>query len=111
MLKCVGFIINTKIMGFMDQAKDMYKLQKQAKQIKKELKNIHIEAESDGVTVIFDGEQHCKDCQISEALAGDLKRIQKAVVEANNKAIKKSQTIGAEKMKDVMGGMGGMFGS
>ena len=28
-------------MGFMDKAKDMYKLQKQAKDIKKQLKNIH----------------------------------------------------------------------
>jgi len=97
-------------MGFMDQAKDMYKLQKQAKQIKKQLKNIHIEAESDGVTVVFNGEQHCIECKIAEAVAGDTKRIEKAVVEANNKAIKKSQTIGAEKMKDVMGGFGGMFG-
>ena len=97
-------------MAFMDKAKDMYKLQKQAKQIKKQLKNIHIEAESDGIAVIFDGEQRCIDCKIAEAVAGDVKRMEKAVMEANNKAIKKSQTIGAEKMKDVMGGFGGMFG-
>jgi len=93
-----------------DKAKDMYQLQRQAKEIKKQLKNIHIEAESDGVTIIFNGEQHCIDCKIAEAVSGDVKRIEKAVVEANNKAIKKSQAIGAEKMKDVMGGLGGMFG-
>jgi len=97
-------------MGFMDQAKDMYKLQKQAKEIKKQLKNIHIEAESDGVTIICNGEQHFLECKVAEALMGDPKRIGKAVVEAANKAVKKSQTIGAEKMKDVMGGFGGMFG-
>ncbi|MFC1729819.1 YbaB/EbfC family nucleoid-associated protein [candidate division KSB1 bacterium] len=94
----------------MDKAKDMYKLQKQAKQIKKELKNIHIEAEADGVTVTMDGEQHCIDVKIAENLAGNLKSIEKGCLEAFNKAVKKSQQIGAERMKDVMGGLGGMFG-
>ena len=97
-------------MGFMDQAKDLYKLQRQAKQIKKELKNIHIEAETDGVKVVVNGEQTFLEAIIPEALAGDVKRIGKAFVEAANKAIKKSQTIAADKMKDVMGGMGGLFG-
>lgn len=97
-------------MGFMDKAKDLYKLQKQAKQIKKELKNIHIEAEAGGVTVTCDGEQHFVNVKIDEGLLGDGKKLGKAFVEAANKAIKKSQLIGAEKMKDVMGGMGGMFG-
>ncbi len=97
-------------MGFFDQAKDMYKLQKQAKQIKKELKKVHIEAETDGVVIVVDGEQNFIEARIPEALSGDLDRISKAFVESANKAIKKSQTIAAEKMKDVMGGLGGMFG-
>lgn len=97
-------------MGFMDKAKDLYKLQKQAKEIKKQLKNIHVEAETDGVSVTIDGEQHFIEIKIAENLAGDLKKIEKALTDASNKAIKKSQMIGAEKMKEVMGGMGGMFG-
>ena len=97
-------------MGIMDKAKDMYSLQKKAKAIKKELKNIHVEAEAHGVTVTCDGEQNFVDAKIDESLAGDLTKIAKAFVEANNKAIKKSQMIGAEKMKAVMGDMGGMFG-
>jgi len=97
-------------MGFFDQAKDMYKMQKQAKEIKKQLKNIHIEAETDGVTVIVDGEQHFIEVKISDEIAGDAGKLGKAFVDAANKAVKKSQTIGAEKMKDVMGGLGGMFG-
>jgi len=97
-------------MGFLDQAKDMYKLQKQAKQVKKELKNIHVEAESDGVTVVVNGEQEILEVKIVEAIAGDVKRISKAVVSATNKAVKKAQQIAADKMKDVMGGLGGMFG-
>ncbi len=97
-------------MGFMDQAKDLYKLQKQAKQIKKELKNIHIEAESDGVVVTVNGEQNFMEAKIPEALSGDHARIGKAFVEAANKAIQKSQVIAADKMKDVMGDMGGLLG-
>ncbi len=88
----------------------MYKLQKQAKTIKKELKNIHIEAETNGVTVVCDGEQHFIETKIDDSVAGDTKKLEKAFTDAANKAIKKSQTIGAEKMKDVMGGLGGMFG-
>ena len=94
----------------MDQAKDLYKLQKQAKQIKKALKNIHIEAESDGVSVICNGEQDFISAKIPEALSGDVERIAKAFVDAANKAVKKSQAIAADKMKEVMGDMGGMFG-
>jgi DNA-binding protein YbaB len=97
-------------MGFMDQAKDLYKLQRQAAAIKKELKNIHIEAESDGVTVVVDGEQKFIEVKIPDALSGDVKQISKAFVDASNKAIKKSQMIAADKMKKVMGGMGGLFG-
>ena len=97
-------------MGFFDQAKDMYKLQKQAKEIKKQLKNIHIEAEHEGVKVTVDGEQTFLECKVAEAILGDAGKIEKGFIEAANKAVKKAQTIGAEKMKDVMGGMGGMFG-
>ncbi len=94
----------------MDKAKDMYKLQKQAKEIKKQLKNIHVEAETDGVTITIDGEQHFLNVVIGEAAPADHDKLGKAIADAANKAVKKSQQIGAEKMKEVMGGLGGMFG-
>lgn len=87
-----------------DKAKNLYKLQKQAKEIKKQLKNIHIEAEVDGIIVIIDGEQEVVEVRIPEnfnpaTLGGKLK-------EAFNKAIKKSQEVAAEKMRGIMGDMG-----
>ena len=94
----------------MDKAKDLYKLQKQAKQIKAELKNIHIEAESGGITVTVDGEQLFLEVKVNPEILSDVKKVEKAFVDASNKAIKKSQLIGAEKMKSVMGDLGGMFG-
>ena len=92
-------------MGFFDQAKDMYQLQRQAKEIKKELKNIHVEAETDGLKLVIDGEQQFLEAVVPQALCGDPIRLGKAFIDAANKAVKKSQQIGAEKMKGIMGGL------
>lgn len=86
--------------------KDMYKLQKQAKQIKKKLKNIHIEAEEKGVTVTVDGEQNIISIVIADEAMENKNTLEKSIKEAINKATKKSQQIAAEEMKAVMGDMG-----
>lgn len=88
-----------------DKAKDLYKLQKQAKDIKKQLKNTHIEAEQNGVTIIINGEQNVIKVEVNEEAVQDRKQLGKSLEECFNKAIKKSQQIGADLMKDVMGGM------
>lgn len=95
-------------MGFFDKAKDMYKLQRQAKDIKKKLKNTHIEAEVEGVIVTIDGEQNVVSVKIPEHILGaeNKGKLEKTLESAFNKAIKKSQQIAAEEMKEVMGGMG-----
>ena len=58
----------------------------------------------------FADEEDIINGEIDECVPGDTKRLSRAFTDASNKAIKKSQQIGAEKMKDVMGGLGGMFG-
>lgn len=93
-------------MQMLDKFKDMYELQKKAKQIKKQLKNTHIEAEVDGLIVIIDGEQEILEVKIPEHLLHDAKKLQETLVKCINKAIKKSQQVAAEEMKDIMGGMG-----
>ncbi len=93
-------------MGMFDQAKNLYQLQRQAKEIKKELKNTHIEAEVDGVIVIIDGEQEVVSVSIPEEAYQNQGKLQENLVKAFNKAIKKSQQIAADKMKPMMGGMG-----
>lgn len=94
-------------MGMFDQAKDLYKLQKQAKQIKDELQNIHIESTEGGVKVVINGEQTVISITITaEHYAGNNTQLEKDLVIAMNKAVKKSQEIAAEKMKGIMGGMG-----
>lgn len=89
-----------------DKARDLYKLQKQAREIKKKLKNTHIEAEHEGVVVIINGEQEVIEVRISDEAIADKGKLQKNITNCLNKAIKKSQQIGAELMKDVMGDMG-----
>lgn len=88
-----------------DKIKNIYELQKQARQIKKELKNTHIEAEVDGVTVIVDGEQEVISVKFPEEEQPNMKKLNEALVKALNKAIKKSQQVAAEKMKPIMGGL------
>lgn len=87
----------------LNKAKDLYKLQKQARQIKKQLKNTHIEAEHEGVIITVNGEQEVMSITISDEALQNKKALEKNLESAFNKAIKKSQQIGAEMMKEVMG--------
>lgn len=90
--------------------RDVYKLQKQAREIQKELKDTEIEAKSnDGwVTVVFNGEQHLQDITLAEeALRPEnRKELEKQLVNTISQAISRSQALAAEKMKSVMGDMG-----
>ena len=92
------------------KAKDLYRLQKQAREIQRELKDTEIEAKSnDGwVSVVFNGEQHLTEVTLSEeALKPENKKeLEKQIQNTVLQAISRSQALAAEKMKDVMGGMG-----
>ncbi|MFA6024483.1 MAG: YbaB/EbfC family nucleoid-associated protein [Candidatus Gracilibacteria bacterium] len=95
-------------MGLFGQAKDLYKLQKQAKKIKEELKNLHIEAEVNGIAVVINGEQEVMEVRIPPEMLTTENRIklQTDLLAAFNKAIKKSQELAAEKMRGMMGDLG-----
>ncbi len=94
-------------MGMFGQMGDMYKLQKEAKKIKKELANTHIFSEASGVKVTVTGEQEIVKVEIlDEAILSDPRKLEKSFMEACNKAFKKAQQVAAEKMKHIMGGMG-----
>jgi len=94
-------------MGMLGQMGDMYKLQKEAKRIKKELAQTHVSAEASGVKVIVNGEQQLLSIEfIDESLMQDTKKLEKAIVEAMNRAMKKAQEVAAERMKPLMGSMG-----
>lgn len=87
------------------QFKDLYKLRSQAKDIKKKLQKINIEAEQDGVIVVINGEQEVQEVRISDEALNDKKQLEKSLVNCINKAVKKGQAVGADMMKDIMGGL------
>lgn len=88
----------------LQKARDMYRLQKEAKRAKKELRTIHIEAEHRGVMVTIDAEQTVLGIVIAPEVPREF--IAQFTKEALNRALKKAQVIAAEKMQGVMGELG-----
>lgn len=86
------------------QAKDMFRMQRDAKRIRKELKNIHVEAEAQGVKVVVTAEQEIVSITIAPEVARET--ITELVMDALNRALKKAQIVSAEKMQGLMGEMG-----
>lgn len=91
----------------------MYGIQKDAKAIKRELKNIHIESEADGVSVVMTAEQEFVSVTIADETWNGLKneefgkkRLAEAFMKAAGKAAKKAQEIAGSKMKGVWKKMG-----
>lgn len=95
------------------KAGEMMKLQQEAMKIKKELENTQIEAEVDGLVVTINGEMKIEKVEFEDTkIIGDQAALEKAILEAVNKWMKKAQEVAAEKMQGVMGqmGMGGLPG-
>lgn len=93
-----------------DKAKELYQLQKKAKEVQKELKNIEVEAQSsDGsVTAIFTADQKIKSIDISEEMleAGKKRDLEDKLLKVISEALSRSQAVAAEKTKGLMGEMG-----
>lgn len=95
------------------KARNMYSLQKQAKSLKKELKNIHIEAENEGITAVVSAEQEVLSLSISDSAWNDAKaaefgkkKLENTLLKTLNKGLKKAQEIAGSKMKGIWGEMG-----
>ena len=86
------------------QAKDMFRLQREAKKVKKELRNIHVEAEAQGVKVVVSAEMEVVSIEIAPTVSQN--SIASLLKDALNRALKKAQLVSAEKMQGIMGEMG-----
>lgn len=91
-------------MNTFQKAKDMFRLQREAKRVRKELRNIHVEAEGLGVKVVVSAEQEIVSIEIAPDVPHD--QIGPRLIDALNRALKKAQVVSAEKMQGVMGEMG-----
>ena len=91
-------------MTSLSQAKDLYRMQREAKKVKKELKKIQIEAEGPGVRVVVSAEQEIVEIHIEPGT--DVSLLPATLKDVFNRAMKKAQVVAAEKMQSVMGSMG-----
>jgi len=94
----------------LDKAKQLYQLQKRAKEVQKSLKNTEIEAKSsDGmISAVFSGDQKIKSIEIdSSMITSDKKKeLEDKLVRVISEGLSRSQAVAAEKAKGLMGDMG-----
>jgi DNA-binding YbaB/EbfC family protein len=90
----------------LDKMKQLWEMQKKMQELKRELERTQFEVNShDGlVKIVMNGSQQVQEIKLScGPEAGNAQRIEKAVKDAVNSAIKRSQEIAAEKMKSISG--------
>ncbi len=93
------------------KAWEMMKLQQEAMKVKKNLENTLIEAEVSGLVITVNGEMKVEktEFETDELIPGlnasQKEALEKAITEAVNKWVKKSQEVAAEKMQWVMSAM------
>lgn len=94
----------------LDRAKELLKLQKQAREIQKALGEEIIEVEKlDGrIKLIINGEQKIQEVKIDPQLLSSDKasELERNLKEAFSEAITRSQQAAAEKMREMGGGLG-----
>ena len=91
-------------MPSLGQMKDLYKIQRETKRIKKELKNVHVEAEASGVKVTVNCEQEVIAIVIGPDVP--MNKLPALLMDALNRALKKAQIVAAERMQGIMQQMG-----
>lgn len=92
-----------------DKMKDLFSMQKKAKELKSELANTTIETQrlEGKIKMVFDGKQDIKSLSINDGL---LKPENKNILEENlkaciNEASDKAKRIMMDKMREQMGGL------
>lgn len=92
------------------KAKELAGIQADAARAQKELETVHIEAESDGLVITFDGRLKVVSVEFEDSSAvGDEKRLKKAISECVTKGITKATEIMNEKLGGVVGKLGDAF--
>lgn len=93
-------------MDFWD-AKKLMQIQQEAMKVKKDLENTFIEAEVNGLVVTINWEMKVEKVEFEDTkVIWDKAELEKAIMEAVNKWMKKAQEVAAEKMQGVMWQMG-----
>jgi len=87
-----------------DKMKELWEMKRKMDEIKKELDSITLESEDNFVKIGISGSQDIKSVAIKGELAAlDKSKLEAALVETVNRAIKQSQKSAAEKMSKTSG--------
>jgi nucleoid-associated protein EbfC len=92
-------------MSVFDKVKQMGELKKmrdQAMVIQKQLAAESVEVNENGIRVVISGDQKIKELSVDGAA-------NQRLLDALNKALKKSQEVAAKKMQEMSGGLGGLL--
>lgn len=93
-----------------DKAKQLWKLQAEAKKLQAELREMHFEGSELGgkVEVVVDGEQKVVSINIDDSLLDPAEKesLQRFLKQAITSALTKSQQAAAQKMKSIAGDLG-----
>lgn len=93
-----------------DKAKELYQLQKKAKEIQKDLKNTEIESKStdESVVVVITADQKIKELKIAEEMFDISKKkdLEEKLIKVVSEGLSRAQAVAAEKTKTLMGDMG-----
>lgn len=94
----------------LDKAKQLWQMQKKAKDIQKELKNTEVEAtSSDGlITIVISADLKVKEVKIGEDyLSADKKmELESKLLNVIGEGMSRAQAVAAEKTKALMGDLG-----
>lgn len=94
----------------LDKMKQLYQLQKKAKEIQKNLRDTEIEAKSSNglVAVVYNGEQKMVSVEIDQSLLSPDRKteLEQTLIRVAAEAQSRAQSIAAEKTKEVMKEMG-----
>jgi len=91
-------------MASLSELRNSFRFQKRAKAAQKELKNIHVEAEASGVTIVISASMEPVSVTIDPSVPRE--QIPALTLDAMKRAMKKAQVVSADKMQGVMGEMG-----
>lgn len=94
-----------------DKMKQLMEMKKQADRIKRELDETHIDSqEVNGIKIVVSGSQDFQSIEIDENLIKDQAKanLESDLVRSVNAAIKQSQKLAADKMKEALPGFPGM---
>ena len=90
----------------LDKIKQLMEVKKQADQLKRELDACQVEVtEARGIKIVITGSQNFQSIEIDESLltAGSKRNLEHDLLRSVNAAIRKSQNLAAEKMKNMTG--------